>query len=104
MERLATLKMQTRKNKLQTARGVGYAGGIINGVCMARRRRSPQGNLFTRVQKELLETDKAYHDIARVTDIPANWLWQFANGRIPDPSVNRVEQLFVYLTGKTLEV
>ncbi|WP_139020493.1 hypothetical protein [Citromicrobium sp. JLT1363] len=43
-------------------------------------------------------------DIAEGADVPLAWLKTFAAGNIGDPSVNRVEVLYVYLTGKSLDV
>lgn len=43
-------------------------------------------------------------DIAKGADVPEPWLKTFAAGRIPDPSVNRVEVLYNYLNGKPLNV
>lgn len=45
-----------------------------------------------------------YKDIADATDLPEPWLKTFAAGRIADPSVNRVETLYNFLTGKPLNV
>ena len=43
-------------------------------------------------------------DIAEGSGLPEAWLKTFAAGKIADPSVNRVETLYTYLTGKPLNV
>lgn len=45
-----------------------------------------------------------YKKIAEDTDIPEGWLKVFAGGNIDDPSVNRVETLYNYLSGQPLNV
>lgn len=42
--------------------------------------------------------------IAEATELPEAWLKVFAQGRIYDPSVNRVETLYNYLSEKPLDV
>lgn len=42
--------------------------------------------------------------IAEATGLPEAWLKVFAQGRIQDPSVNRVETLYNYLSEKPLDV
>jgi len=45
-----------------------------------------------------------YRDIAEATELPEPWLKTFAAGKISDPSVNRIETLYNYLTGTPLNV
>lgn len=71
---------------------------------MAQRRTFPQGRLVIKTREALKHSTQAYDDIFLATGIPANWLWRFACGRIPDPGVNRVERLYTHLTGKALVV
>lgn len=40
--------------------------------------------------------------LQKATGIPDQWLYKFIDDKIPNPSVNRIEQLFVFLSGKTL--
>lgn len=42
--------------------------------------------------------------IADDTGVPEGWLKIFAQGRIEDPSVNRIETIYNYLSDKTLKV
>jgi hypothetical protein len=43
-------------------------------------------------------------DVAEGSGLPEAWLKSFASRKINDPSVNRVETLYTYLTGKPLDV
>jgi hypothetical protein len=43
-------------------------------------------------------------DIARDTRIGMSWLRKYSEGNIPDPGARRLETLYVYLTGKPLDV
>lgn len=45
-----------------------------------------------------------FDEIARDTDIKASWLRCFARGKIGDPSVNRIQTLYEYLSNKKLKV
>jgi hypothetical protein len=38
------------------------------------------------------------------TGLKPNWLSKLAQGRLPDPSVNKVQKLYEHLTAKPLEV
>lgn len=42
--------------------------------------------------------------IHSATGIPFYWLKKFSGGQVKDPSVNRVQALYEFLTGKSLEV
>jgi transcriptional regulator with XRE-family HTH domain len=42
--------------------------------------------------------------IANVTGLSETWLKKFCAGQIEEPSVNKIETLYVYLTGKQLEL
>lgn len=53
----------------------------------------------------LQEADKSLPDIHadlknQGSDITYFWLRKFSSGQVKDPSVNRVEELYVYLTGE----
>ena len=64
---------------------------------MGKKRKFPTGKLMAAVRDRLIGTEEPYDDIFLATGIPANWLWRFANGHIPDPGVNRVEVLYRHL-------
>jgi hypothetical protein len=63
-----------------------------------------KGTLLERTQELLKESGKTSLDIFRDTNIPYYWLNQFRDGRSRDPSVNRVQALYEYLSGTKLEV
>lgn len=60
--------------------------------------------LMLRTRELLNTTDKRQFEIYKDTGIQPNWLSRFAAGGIPDPSVNRIEALYNYLSGSTLTV
>ena len=43
-------------------------------------------------------------NISEATGLPEPWLKTFAQEKVADPSVNRVEILYAYLNGKPLNV
>ena len=62
------------------------------------------GVLHTRTRELLAASTVPRLEIYKATDIPPNWLWAFENGHVPDPSVNRVECLYNFLSSTPLEV
>lgn len=46
--------------------------------------------------------DLTLPDIEKATQIPFYWLRKFTSGEIKDPSVNRVQRLYEYLSGNKL--
>lgn len=55
---------------------------------------------------ELLSTrpySQSLRDIAEATGLPEAWLKTLTAG-VKDPSVNRIEKLYTYLSGKSLDV
>jgi hypothetical protein len=65
------------------------------------------GSLMERTRQLLRESGKSlpevYADLhARGSDIGYFWLRKFSSGNVQDPSVNKVEQLYTYLTGKPI--
>ena len=71
---------------------------------MARRRTHGEGRLMAATRALLKSTAVSYPDIFKATDITPNWLTRFAAGDIPDPGVNRVECLYSFLSGRSLEL
>jgi hypothetical protein len=54
---------------------------------------------------ELLHADSRGLAVISVTaDVPYHWLEQFRRGIIKNPSVNRVQALYEFLSGRKLEV
>lgn len=60
------------------------------------------GTLHERAQWLLINSEQTYLEIFKATDIPPHWLTLFAGGKTPDPSVNRVQKLYEYLSGHSL--
>ena len=60
------------------------------------------GDLLTFVRKHLILSKKTLKDIHKETGLPYVWLVPFTKGKIRNPSVNRVEFLYTYLTSKQL--
>lgn len=55
--------------------------------------------------KELLLADKRkLSQISIESKIPYHWLKSFRYGAISDPSVNRVEELYTFLSGQPLRI
>ncbi len=68
------------------------------------RVKQPQGRLVTRTRELLKACERPYIEIYGETKIQPSWLTAFASDRIPDPSVNKIETLYCFLTGSQLEL
>ena len=57
-------------------------------------------------RKLIIERDPEVTLLKIYTDlgIPPGWIQKFARGQVSDPSVNRVQALWEYLSGKKLAV
>ncbi len=54
---------------------------------------------------EMLRQDKrTLLDIHKESGLPFYWLRKFHAGRIPEPSVNKVQALYEFLSNKPLEL
>lgn len=62
------------------------------------------GSLMVATFELLKESDKKPHDIYAETGLPFHWVKKFAAGEFENPSVNRVQFLYEYLTGTNLTV
>lgn len=60
--------------------------------------------MLKRTRELLKEREDTLHDVSMATGLPVNWLWRLAQGTSADPSVNRVEAVYVALTGQPLSV
>lgn len=62
--------------------------------------------LYEKTKKLLAERPRTLElkQIAQETGIGFSWLRMFSAGNIKDPSVNTVERLYRYLSGKDLEL
>lgn len=63
-----------------------------------------QNNLCERTLTLLRKSKTPLPDLAQRAGLPYYWLKSFKSGAIADPSVNRVQHLYEYLTGKKLAV
>jgi len=60
------------------------------------------GPLMRRTRELLNASEKGLLDIFTETGLPFYWLRKFKNGEFVNPSVNRVQYLYEYLSGKPL--
>lgn len=60
------------------------------------------GTLFQDTLRLVQERKHTLPEIEAATGLPLFWLKKFASGKIPDPSVNRVQILCEYLAGTTI--
>lgn len=63
-----------------------------------------KGSLHDRTLLLLKESGATLPEIYKETHLPYYWLKKFSSGEIRDPSVNRVQRLYEFLSGKRLEV
>lgn len=64
----------------------------------------PVGSLLQRTLELLKTTDETIPQIYVDTELPFYWLQSLREGRIKNPSVNRIQRLYEHLSGKKLEV
>jgi hypothetical protein len=62
------------------------------------------GSLHCITRKLLIEFDATTFDVAAATGLTYSWLVSFASDRMRNPSVNKVQKLYEYLTGKQLKL
>ena len=62
------------------------------------------GSLVLKTRELLNESKESYHTISMKTNLPSTWLKQFAQRNSDNPTCNRVQALYEYLTGKPLKV
>lgn len=63
-----------------------------------------RGTLFQETLDLLREDPRTMSEIAEQTGFNYDWLLKFYYSRIPDPSVNRVQELYEKLSGKKIKV
>jgi hypothetical protein len=63
-----------------------------------------KGTLHQKAFELLKGCDKPLPDIAQESELPYYWLKKFSADGVKDPSVNRVQKLYEYLTKKPLEI
>lgn len=62
------------------------------------------GSLHRRTLELLKASKKSLPVIYKESDLPYWWLKKFSSGEIANPSVNRVQELYEYLTSTKLSV
>lgn len=63
-----------------------------------------EGRLLARVRAMLEDTATPALDIYKATGVAPNQQWAIKAGKTKAPSVNAVEALYVFLSGKPLEL
>lgn len=63
-----------------------------------------EGALLRRTRELLDATETAALDIYKATGIAPNQQWAIKTGKTKSPSVNAVEVLYVFLSGRALEL
>lgn len=63
-----------------------------------------EGTLLARTRSLLQSTTESYLTIYNATGLNPNWLSLLSMGRMKDPSVNKVQRLYEYLSKKALSV
>jgi len=62
-----------------------------------------EGKLLKKTRDKLKRLNaNGYIEVSFHTGIPETWLKRVAHGNIKDPSVNRIQKVFEYLTKKKL--
>lgn len=62
------------------------------------------GSLLLATQQLLHDSHRTHEEIFLATGLPMQWLSSLVRGQTPDPSVNRVQKLYEFLSGKELKV
>lgn len=62
------------------------------------------GQLYQTTAALLQETRKPYDVIAQDTGLSERWIYDVAGEKMKDPGVNKVEALYIYLTGVPLRL
>jgi hypothetical protein len=60
--------------------------------------------LYEQTLELLIASDLTLTEIAINADVPYDWLVSIRYDRVKNPSVNRVQQLYEFLSGKPLTV
>lgn len=61
-------------------------------------------SLLKRTRALIAESGKTHMQICIATGLQVNWISGISSGRIRDPSVNRIQKLYEYLTGNKLAI
>jgi len=69
---------------------------------MPKSRESEAESLHSLTLALLRESRESTFEVATGTGLTYSWIVAFAAGRMDNPSVNKVQRLYEYLTGKPL--
>ena len=69
----------------------------------SQRKKMPPSKLHVKVMQLLKARNCTLLDIHKATRVEQGWLSAVNQGRIQDPSANRLEPVYEFLTGKRLE-
>jgi len=61
-------------------------------------------SLLMRTRNLLQEASLSYLDIYKATGLPPSWLSGIATAKVRDPSVNKVQRLYEFLSGTALKI
>jgi predicted transcriptional regulator len=78
--------------------GVIYNGTPKGGLMAAEKTLS----LMNETLRLLKERNQTLPEVASATDIPFYWLRKFHYGEVKNPSVNRIQKLYEFLSGRKL--
>jgi transcriptional regulator with XRE-family HTH domain len=69
---------------------------------MLHAEKKSHGTLLKETMRLLKKTRLSHAEIVRATGLDAAWLSRLCNGTTRDPSVNKIETLYTYLSGKEI--
>lgn len=58
------------------------------------------GTLLTRTIELIKNSDLSIDQLSFETRLPSGWIRKVCNGTLKDPSVNRIQELYEYLSGE----
>ncbi len=71
---------------------------------MANKIHDQRNTLITKTMELVNEYEGSLPELYKATDISFYWLRKFKAGEFANPSVNRVQWLYEYLSGKKLDL
>lgn len=75
---------------------------ILVGVNIVAKEHDKPGTLMVATHALLMEDTRCDLDIHKETGLPFYWLRSFRHNEAQNPSVNRVEKLYEFLSGKKI--
>jgi hypothetical protein len=68
------------------------------------REEEKEGSLLAKVRAMLVDCEETNLELFKATGLPPGWLDTVKRGVTKDPSVNRIQKLYEYLSKKNLKV